>query len=119
MATRQICTLPRQCRLRKADEFRATLRNRIVFESFALRLYVKPVDFNYARIGLIVAKRVERKAVRRNRIKRLIREAFRRHRQMLKGLDCVIQLRHPVERFDSARIYQEAVMLFNKAARQL
>lgn len=95
------------------------LRNRIVFESLSLRLYVKPVDFNHARIGLIVAKRIERKAVRRNRIKRLIREAFRKHRQMLKDLDCVIQLRHPVEQLDSTGIYQEAVMLFNKAARQL
>jgi len=95
------------------------LRNRIVFESLSLRLYVKPIDVDYARIGLIVAKRVERKAVRRNRIKRLIREAFRRHRQMLMGLDCVMQLRRPVELLDSTRIYQEAVMLLNKAARQL
>ncbi|WP_300087980.1 ribonuclease P protein component [uncultured Nitrosomonas sp.] len=119
MSTGQICTLPRQCRLRKADEFRAALRNRVVYESLSLRLYIKPVDLEYARIGLIVAKRIERKAVKRNRIKRLIREAFRRHRQVLRGLDCVVQLRHSVGLLDSPRIYREAVMLFNKAANQL
>lgn len=118
MTTGQICTLPKQCRLRKADEFRAVLRNKVVFESFSLRLHVKPITIDYARIGLIVAKRIERKAVRRNRIKRLVREAFRKHQQVLKGLDCVVQLRYPIDQTSSSHIYQEAVMLFNKAARQ-
>jgi len=105
--------------LRKADEFRAVLKNRTVFESLSLRLHIKTNPVNdYARIGLIVAKRIERKAVRRNHIKRLIREAFRKHRQIIKGMDCVIQLRHPVAPLDIARIYQEATMLLNKAARQ-
>lgn len=118
MTTGQTCTLPRQCKLRKPEEFRAALRNGAVFESFLLRLHTKPVTAGYARIGLIVAKRIERKAVRRNRIKRLIREAFRKHRQMLGSLDCVVQLRRPVQLFDPARVYQEAAMLFNKAAKQ-
>ncbi|MCC6917460.1 MAG: ribonuclease P protein component [Nitrosomonas sp.] len=120
MAAGQICTLPKQCRLRKSEEFRAVLRNKIVFESLSLRLHVKPATTHcdYARVGLVVAKRIERKAVRRNRIKRLIREAFRKHRHMLKNLDCVVQLRCPADQSDSSHIYQEAAVLFNKAARQ-
>jgi len=120
LTAEHIYSLPKQCRLRKADEFRAVLRNRIVLESLSLRLHIKinAAGNDYARIGLIVAKRIERKAVRRNRIKRLIREAFRKHRRMIKGMDCVMQLRHSVESSDLAHIYQEATMLLNKAARQ-
>lgn len=121
MTTKHVYSLPKQCKLRKADEFRAVLRNRTVFESLSLRLHIrlKPINGSYARIGLIVAKKIERKAVRRNRIKRLIREAFRKHQQVVQGMDCVMQLRRSVETSDSARIYQEAVTLLHKAARQL
>ncbi|MXS80509.1 MULTISPECIES: ribonuclease P protein component [Nitrosomonas] len=121
MTTEHVYSLPKSCRLRKADEFRAVLRHRTVFESLSLRLHIKlkPINDGYARIGLIVAKKIERKAVRRNRIKRLIREAFRKHRQVIQGTDCVMQLRRSVEPSDSARIYQEAVTLLHKAARQL
>ena len=90
-----------------------------MLESLSLRLHIK-INTNssdYARIGMIVAKRIERKAVRRNRIKRLIREAFRKHRQVIKGMDCVMQLRHSLASPDLAHIYQEATMLLNKAAR--
>lgn len=119
MTTEHTHSLPKRCRLRKANEFRAVLRNRMVFESLLLRLHVKKNPINdYARIGLIVAKRIERKAVRRNHIKRLIREAFRKHRQIIKGMDCIVQLRRSVEPLDSARIYQETTMLLNKAAKQ-
>lgn len=120
MTTRPIQSLPKQCKLRKANEFRSVLRNRTVLESFHLRLYIKSqtVSHNCARIGLIIAKKTERKAVKRNRIKRLIREAFRKHRQTICGVDCVIQLRRSVESLNFALIYQEAVMLLNKAAKQ-
>lgn len=43
-----------------------------------------------ARLGVIVSKRVSRKAVERNRIKRQIREIFRVERIRLKKADLVI-----------------------------
>lgn len=45
---------------------------------------------NYARLGLAISKRYARKAVSRNRIKRLIRESFRQHQHLLTGLDIVV-----------------------------
>ncbi|SDX47168.1 ribonuclease P protein component [Nitrosomonas halophila] len=107
-------SLPKQQRLRKAIEFRAVLRSRTIFNGTFLRLYVKPTDSDYGRIGLIVAKRVERGAVKRNRVKRILREAFRRNQQAIAGLDCIFQLRHPFSSTDSGRIYQEASMLLLK-----
>ena len=43
-----------------------------------------------ARLGVIVSKRVSRKAVERNRIKRQVRELFRVKRNRLKKADLVI-----------------------------
>ena len=47
-------------------------------------------DLGMTRLGLIVAKKVLRRAVDRNRAKRVIRESFRR--QSLPALDVVVRL---------------------------
>ena len=47
-------------------------------------------DLGYPRLGLAVSRKVSRKAVIRNRIKRVLREAFRRERQRLDAVDFVV-----------------------------
>jgi ribonuclease P protein component len=51
-------------------------------------------DTGYARLGLVVSKRTARHAVDRNRLKRLVRESFRRHRLLLGARDIVVTARH-------------------------
>jgi ribonuclease P protein component len=43
-----------------------------------------------ARLGLAVSKKNVNSAVKRNQIKRAIRESFRYHKDILKGLDVVV-----------------------------
>jgi len=43
-----------------------------------------------ARLGLAVAKKNIKLAVRRNRFKRIVRESFRQHKVQLAGLDIVV-----------------------------
>jgi ribonuclease P protein component len=45
---------------------------------------------NTARLGLAISKKHSRHATARNRIKRIVRESFRRHQQELAGLDFVV-----------------------------
>ena len=45
---------------------------------------------DYARLGLAVSKRNVSAAVARNRVKRSIRESFRKNRAQLDGLDIVV-----------------------------
>jgi ribonuclease P protein component len=55
-------------------------------------LYRLPSSFDYPRLALVVPKRLAPRAVTRNRIRRLVREAFRAHQQRLGSLDCVVRL---------------------------
>ena len=50
-----------------------------------------------ARLGLIVGKRAIAKAHVRNRLKRIVREAFRLKRSELPAVDIVIQVQGPIE----------------------
>lgn len=73
-------------------------------------------DKPYGRLGLAVSKRVDKKAVGRNRIKRLVRESFRHHQEQLKGLDLVViaragaqQAENKALRSSLARLWQLVV----------
>ena len=52
-----------------------------------------PNNLAHPRLGLIIAGKVVRRAVGRNRVKRLLREVFRARQQDLVGLDLVVRLR--------------------------
>jgi ribonuclease P protein component len=51
-----------------------------------------------ARLGIIVAKKMLPGAADRNRVKRMIREAFRQHSIKLRKLDVVVRVRHILPR---------------------
>ena len=44
----------------------------------------------FARLGIAVSRKVSKKAVVRNLIKRQIRESFRSNKELLGGMDCVV-----------------------------
>lgn len=44
----------------------------------------------YARLGLAITKKKTKRAVDRNRLKRLVRESFRSHQHLLTGMDLVV-----------------------------
>ncbi|MCZ7565944.1 MAG: ribonuclease P protein component [Burkholderiales bacterium] len=54
-----------------------------------------PNDLGYPRLALVVSKRLVARAVSRNRIRRLAREAFRLRQHELGGRDLVIRLTRP------------------------
>jgi len=61
----------------------------------------------HPRLGIIVAKRILRLAVDRNRIRRVIRESFRQYQVDLPAVDVVIMLRSSLKKPDYALFRQE------------
>jgi ribonuclease P protein component len=66
-------------------------------------------DGGPARLGLAISKKQVRRAVDRNRLKRLAREVFRHHRAELAGNDLVVMARSAAVAADSVRLSESLV----------
>jgi len=77
-------------RLVRKGQFDAVFEEGVVFRSAAITVRARANGLGYSRLGLLVGRRCGG-AVRRNRMKRLLRESFRRNRGMLSvGCDVVV-----------------------------
>ena len=68
-----------------------------------------------ARLGLVIAKRLLRRSVDRNLLRRLIREAFRKQHSELPSCDLIVRLAvKPVLPLDRRTLSEEIQALFEK-----
>ena len=74
--------------------------------SGAFLLLAAPGATQSSRLGVIVAKKAIRRAVRRNRIKRLVREQFRHH-PFDKAIDLVVLARSGADQMDNPSVWSE------------
>jgi len=92
-------TLSPAARLHRPSEYAAALKGRRVARGAPLVVSTpreRPEADAQARLGMIIAKRFAARAVTRNTIKRVIREAFRHRRASLPQRDFVFRLHSPV-----------------------
>ncbi|MFO1351217.1 MAG: ribonuclease P protein component [Gammaproteobacteria bacterium] len=61
---------------------------------------------SYPRLGLAISRKAVPLAIARNRVKRLVRESFRCHQQVLGGVDIVVVSRSGVAERPSAVIFK-------------
>lgn len=105
----------RQYRLLKTDDYSSVfaLRNR---KSRELLHVSQSGDngLNHARLGLVVGKKAAKRANRRNYMKRVIRDWFRRHKTMLPPHDFVVQVRRPFTRENAKQACEELALLMRK-----
>lgn len=84
----------KQERLTKKREFETVFQEGTVVKNGKLVLYTMPNSLGVSRLGLVVSKKVGN-AVRRNRVKRLLREVYRLNKHLLKSsVDIVAIPRH-------------------------
>ncbi len=84
---------PPHLRLKKAFEFKQVFLDPIKSTDRYFTLLAKTSEFDHPRIGLAIAKKIIRKAVHRNVIKRTVRESFRLQQHELTGIDVVVLVR--------------------------
>lgn len=89
-------------RLREAREFGAVFDQRRVLRGERFHLHYRPNGSDSARLGLVVAKKLAKRAVWRNAVKRVGREAFRVARQQLPPMDLILRLAKPIAAVDAA-----------------
>lgn len=90
---------PRTSRLLQAKDYRAVFSNARFKVSCRLFLVLAiPDESGAARLGLVVSRKNVPGAVQRNRLKRLIRENFRRRQTQLCGASLVVLARKDAHR---------------------
>jgi ribonuclease P protein component len=92
----------RRQRLLKTDEFSSVFSLRRTQSNAFFQVWSRPNDLGYARLGVVAAKKIDKRAVGRNRVKRLVREAFRVHAARLSGVDLIVRAKQPLRRSNCA-----------------
>lgn len=82
-------TFPRELRLLTPETFQKVFEQPVRAASPHLTLLAIRNDLPHPRLGLAVPKKALKRAVWRNRVKRLIRESFRTHQHSIPPIDIV------------------------------
>ena len=94
----------RDRRLRSGSDFRRVFEAPIRSSDRYFSILARPQDLGRARLGLAIAKKRVRRANRRNRLKRLVRESFRMNGHLLAGLDFVVVAQAAADREPAAAL---------------
>jgi ribonuclease P protein component len=106
--------LPREARLRRPSEFAALRLSSGRAGGRCFHVRYRGNDLGHARLGLAISKRVSKLAVERNRIKRLLRESFRRVQHELPPIDLMVMAREQAAGVPGPELLQEIDQLWKK-----
>ena len=104
----------RQQRLLSPTQFDAVyaLRRRVVDDCFSIN--VARNEAGFARLGLSIGAKAVGDAVARNRVKRQVRESFRREASQLPALDLVVGARNGARTAHNARLRESLAALWTE-----
>jgi len=92
-------------RLLKAGDFNYVFDSAIRSGDQFFTVLVRPNYRGYARLGLVISKKKAKRAVARNRLKRLIRESFR-HTEGLYHADIIVLAGNQSVKADNKQLFQ-------------
>lgn len=108
----------RLVRLLKPDEYSRVFKNPMRSSDRYLTILAVPSEKKYARLGLAISKKNAKRAVDRNRIKRVIRESFRLHQHELPALDLVIMAKPVTKSAEKKQIHHSLQQHWNRLKKQ-
>jgi len=104
-------------RLRHRQEFLRAQAQGKRFHTRHFGVTLAPMAEGHPRLGLVATRRMGN-AVRRNRVKRLLREFFRRHQTGLPAFDLVIMAKKGASALEYHQVEEELGRLLFSRARQ-
>lgn len=97
---------PRELRLLNGGDFKRVFDKAIFkISDQNLLILARPSQSDHPRIGFVISKKNVRRAVNRNRVKRIIRESFRLNQQTLPPCDLVILARKGIDQLENSEIH--------------
>ena len=100
-------------KLTRGVEFQAVIRNGMRASSGQFVLLATPGEGAAARLGLVAGRKAAKRAVDRNRAKRLIRAVFHEVRPQLPAWDIVLQLRNDLRAVGNREVRADLLGLFD------
>ena len=105
----------RRCnRLNKPAEFQALFASGKRTGNRELLFITRANKSDDARLGLAISKKNVPLAVNRNRLKRIIRESFRRHQHQLQGKDVVVLAKKQISKANDRAVFEALEKNWNK-----
>lgn len=83
-----------------------------------LLLLARRNQLPHPRIGLVMARKNIRRAVQRNRIRRIVRENLRMQQHSLEGLDIIVMVRRGADQLDNPALHRQLLQLFEQLQRR-
>jgi ribonuclease P protein component len=111
-------TFLRELRLLTPSDFTPVFKNPVVASSSAFTFLAKHNELNNPRLGLTIAKKRVKKAVARNRIKRLTRESFRLQQHDLPNIDIIVMAKNGTDKLSNEELNKQLDKLWLKIAQR-
>ena len=107
---------PADARLRSKADFDRVFAGGRRRQSRYFRYTLLETDADGARLGMAVSRRVDKRAVVRNRLRRRIRESFRIARPQLPPLDIVVTAKPEAAAAERAQVWDDLVRFWASLA---
>jgi len=107
-------TYPRTARLLTPVDFKRVFKKakRLHYSEFTV--YIFRNELESPRLGLAISKKAAKKAVTRNKIKRIIRESFRLNQYQLKNWDMVFVAKSAAKQLSSEQLQRLMLTIWKR-----
>ena len=112
-------SFPRELRLLNSEEYNQVFKKPVRVGAKGMLILACKNESDTPRLGLIVPKKVLKRAVWRNRVKRLVRESFRLSQDSLPNVDLVFLARPGIGDISNHDISSTLDRLWAQISRQL
>lgn len=107
-------SFPAKFKIKTSRDFRSILAQGSKIHSENLILYARPNSLGFPRLGISVGKKASPSSVRRNRMKRVLREVFRKNKPVFSSNDVVFVVKKDVSGKKFSEIRSEIRRLANR-----
>ena len=108
--------LDRSSRLTTSSEFSHVFADAAAIHTQSFTILARSSQQTLSRIGLVISKKNVNRAVARNQLKRIIRESFRTHRELLPKVDIIVLAKKGADKKKNQYLFGELLKGWQKLA---